>query len=222
MHSYLTGAGRYILAHRGGAGSTISENSLQAFKNATELGCKYLETDVRLGRDRKLYLAHGAASTPQLTLEELFDSFPDSFFAIDPKHVLAIEPLAELIVQKRLENSVCIGASFDGRAKRVADLVELKGGVRPATALVSAAASIRLLLNTVHIPIKEHASGATFIHVHKQLVNRGMVAAAHQQNLKLIAWVVNDKPTMQRLLNCGVDGFMTDYPGAAKELFEKF
>jgi len=233
MSSYLTGTDTYILAHRGGGGGKVPENSLQAFREAAELGCMYLETDVRLGADGKLYLAHNASSMlPNQpfatksalppTLEELFDALPNAFFAIDPKHALAIEPLADLIVKKGLEKRVCIGASFDGRAKRVADLTEQKSGIRPAAALVSAAANVRLLLSAAHLPIKEHAKGASFIHVHKQLVSRSVVEAAHRQSLKVITWVVNDKWTMRKVLDLGVDGFMTDYPKLAKELLGKF
>ena len=34
----------------------------------------------------------------------------------------------------------------------------------------------------------------------------------HQQNIKVIPWTVNDKPTIERLKNIGVDGLITDYP----------
>jgi glycerophosphoryl diester phosphodiesterase len=38
MSSYLNGTDTYILAHRGGGGGKVPENSLQAFKEAAELG----------------------------------------------------------------------------------------------------------------------------------------------------------------------------------------
>lgn len=233
MSSYLEGANTYVLAHRGGAEGLLPENSLAAFERATKLGCKYLETDVRLAEDGKLHLMHDATSLlpNQLlklnghdspTLDQLFDRFPTSFFAIDPKHARAIEPLAELIVAKDMMRQVCIGSSFDIRAKKVANLVERASGYRPTTALVGGLATIKLLLNALGLPIKQHKIGATFIHVHHYLIRPSVVKAAHRLDLKLIAWVANDQPTMKKLFAWGVDGFMTDYPEAASEIVRDY
>jgi glycerophosphoryl diester phosphodiesterase len=38
------------------------------------------------------------------------------------------------------------------------------------------------------------------------------VEAAHARNLKVHVWTVNDVDEMQKLLQLGVDGIMTDYP----------
>lgn len=100
MNHYLKDNGIIILAHRGGAGEA-PENSLEAFQKAYAAGCRYFETDVRADADGTLYLCHDATSLlPNRplrirkgvmleTLAALFDTFPDAFFAIDPKHDLA-------------------------------------------------------------------------------------------------------------------------------------
>jgi glycerophosphoryl diester phosphodiesterase len=223
--TYLDGAKFYVLAHRGGASGLLQENSIEAFRQAIALGCRYLETDVRLAKDGKLYLTHSATSLlPNqllrshknlVTLEELFDEFSDAYFAIDPKHSLAIAPLADLIVKVDAIDRVCIGASFDGRAEKVAQLVESASGVRPQTALVSASSSAKLLLGSGEIQDKGKAS---FIHMHAKLIRPFVIQRAHAQRLKVIAWVVNDAATMVRLKAWGVDGFMTDCPKIAKDL----
>lgn len=41
---------------------------------------------------------------------------------------------------------------------------------------------------------------------------RDFVAAAHERNLKVHVWTINDAETMRRLVEAGVDGIMTDYP----------
>lgn len=38
------------------------------------------------------------------------------------------------------------------------------------------------------------------------------VRRCHENRLKVLAWVVNDEKTMQRLLTYGVDGIISDYP----------
>jgi glycerophosphoryl diester phosphodiesterase len=51
-----------------------------------------------------------------------------------------------------------------------------------------------------------------------QLVNKNMVTALHEKNVKVIPWTVNQEKDAARLLKIGVDGIITDYP----KLAEKF
>jgi glycerophosphoryl diester phosphodiesterase len=44
------------------------------------------------------------------------------------------------------------------------------------------------------------------------LVNDDLVKKCHQQNIRIIPWTVNDKPTIDKLKKTGVDGIITDYP----------
>src|SRR5436190_656165 len=44
------------------------------------------------------------------------------------------------------------------------------------------------------------------------LVNDKLVKKCHQQNIRIIQWTVNDKPTIDSLKKMGVDGIITDYP----------
>ena len=45
-----------------------------------------------------------------------------------------------------------------------------------------------------------------------KLASRELISDVHEEELKVIAWTVNDEPAMKRLLRLGVDGFITDYP----------
>jgi glycerophosphoryl diester phosphodiesterase len=45
-----------------------------------------------------------------------------------------------------------------------------------------------------------------------QLATKELIANAHQRNIKVIPWTVNDTATMQQLIHNGVDGIITDYP----------
>lgn len=213
-----------ILAHRGGAGEA-AENSIEAFTSAVKLGSKYLETDVLLGLDGRLHLHHGSftlahkrvlpADTPYPTLEALFRLFPDSYFCIDPKHEAAVEPLAQLIAAFDMVSQICINTSSDQRAKRVADRVKELSGQRPVVALASARACLLLLAKPKQLRGYLQQLEAAFIDVPKRLVKPKTIQAAHEAELKLIAWTVNDEATMRRFLEWGVDGFMTDYPSVA-------
>ncbi|MBW8483174.1 glycerophosphodiester phosphodiesterase [Actinomadura sp. PM05-2] len=47
---------------------------------------------------------------------------------------------------------------------------------------------------------------------YRPYVTRAMVAEAHRIGLRIVPWTVNDAPTMNKLIDDGVDGLITDYP----------
>lgn len=49
-------------------------------------------------------------------------------------------------------------------------------------------------------------------------VTRAMVAHAHANGIKVIPWTVDDPPTMDKLIDDGVDGLITDYPDRLREV----
>ncbi len=50
------------------------------------------------------------------------------------------------------------------------------------------------------------------LHPHHTLVTAQRVAQTHRQGLKVNTWTVNDEADLERVVNCGVDGIVTDYP----------
>ncbi|MGQ9897065.1 MAG: glycerophosphodiester phosphodiesterase [Acidobacteriota bacterium] len=50
------------------------------------------------------------------------------------------------------------------------------------------------------------------LHPHHTLVTAHQVAQAHRQGLQVNTWTVNDEADLERVVNCGVDGIVTDYP----------
>jgi glycerophosphoryl diester phosphodiesterase len=49
-------------------------------------------------------------------------------------------------------------------------------------------------------------------------VTSAMVKRAHAQGMQVIPWTVDDKPTMRKLLDDGVDGVITDSPNLLREV----
>lgn len=45
-----------------------------------------------------------------------------------------------------------------------------------------------------------------------------LVDDAHKAGMRVIPWTVNDKPTMHKLIDDGVDGIITDYPDRLREV----
>ncbi|MBB1031979.1 glycerophosphodiester phosphodiesterase [Dietzia sp. SLG310A2-38A2] len=49
-------------------------------------------------------------------------------------------------------------------------------------------------------------------------VTAKMVESAHSHGLRIIPWTVNNVPTMEYLMDIGVDGIITDYPNLLRDL----
>jgi glycerophosphoryl diester phosphodiesterase len=53
-------------------------------------------------------------------------------------------------------------------------------------------------------------TGVRCLQVPASLVTSPLIARAHALDLQIHAWTVNDRATMERLLDLGVDGIMSD------------
>ncbi len=49
-------------------------------------------------------------------------------------------------------------------------------------------------------------------------VTADMVARAHAKGMQVIPWTIDDKPTMRKLIDDGVDGLITDYPNRLRDV----
>jgi glycerophosphoryl diester phosphodiesterase len=49
-------------------------------------------------------------------------------------------------------------------------------------------------------------------------VTSKMVDDAHAAGMKVVPWTIDDKPTMEKLIDDGVDGIITDYPDRLREV----
>ncbi|GAA4846380.1 glycerophosphodiester phosphodiesterase [Saccharopolyspora rosea] len=50
------------------------------------------------------------------------------------------------------------------------------------------------------------------------LVNRDLVTDAHGRGLPVLPWTPDDLPEMNRLIDAGVDGIITDYPDRLRQV----
>lgn len=233
------------MAHRGGALYSPNlgiENTLQAFRNALDLGFRYLETDVHSTADGQLVAFHdstlervtgfegdigeltleqaqevlvgGSERIP--TLDEVFEELPDAMLNLDLKEAGAVEPLVETIRRHRAQDRVCIG-SFSLR--RINRFRRRLGSVPTAVSTVGATALALLGLgrlpgpgNVVFQVPLTHRVGALEMHI----VTPKTIRAAHQAGRKVHVWTIDDPEVMHELIDWGVDGIITDRPDLLK------
>lgn len=155
------------------------------------------------------------------TLGEIMDSFPGDFLNIEIKDTFpGIEMrLADLIYEKGAQNRVVVGSVHSQvleTFRLIAPEVLTSGAESELRSLVILGKmflgfAARRPMDAVQVPER---SGS--IHV----VTRRFVNMCHRLGLDIHVWTVNDAPSMERLLNLGVDGIITDRPDLAQRILE--
>jgi glycerophosphoryl diester phosphodiesterase len=233
---YAAGRLPLAIAHRGGAG-LARENTVDAFALSYALGIRYFETDVRVTVDGVPVLFHDAglhrlaerseeiarvavrdlpAWVP--TLEAVLARFPDSCFTIDIKDAGSIDTVADVLLRTRAAERVCIAGAWDGTlerlARRVGPEVNVAMGWRALSGLVTSSHS--------RLPLTRRGRPA-FVHVPLRVGRLPIFAdrllrRAHELDVRVIVWTVNEPDAMNRLLDAGADGIITDRPDLLREV----
>ncbi|HEX2023865.1 MAG TPA: glycerophosphodiester phosphodiesterase [Acidimicrobiales bacterium] len=240
---FLDHPGPIPFAHRGGA-SEWPENTMAAFEHAVGLGYRYLETDVHVTVDGVLVAFHddvldrvtdrrGRIDTLPWSevrqarvdgqgiplLEELLGTWPEARVNIDPKHDASVGPLVDVIDRTGAHDRVCVAAFSDRRLARVRQLTA--GRVCTGTGPVEVA---RLRAAGYRVPCGRIAAACVQVPLRWQrmsVVDRRFLDAAHRRSLPVHVWTVDEPAEIERLLDLGVDGIMTDRPAVLKEVLQR-
>ncbi|MDQ6928536.1 MAG: glycerophosphodiester phosphodiesterase [Actinomycetota bacterium] len=238
--AYLDHPGPLPLAHRGGAGD-YPENTMTAFAAAVEMGYRYVETDVHATADGTLVAFHDedldrvtdrtgkirelswdevraarVSGEPIPLLEELLGTWPDLRVNIDMKHDTAIEPLVEVLRKTNANDRVCVGAFSDTRLARFRNL----SSDRVCTSMGPLAIA-RLRAASWGAPVGHVGGACSQVPVRRgpfPVADRRYLDTAHARGIRVHIWTIDDAPEMDRLLDLGVDGIMTDRPAVLKEV----
>jgi glycerophosphoryl diester phosphodiesterase len=227
------------IAHRG-ASADFPENTLGAFAAAIDAGADMCELDVQSTADRELVVIHdnqvnrttsGSGPVAKFKAEKIFrldaggwfsprfageriPSLDQVFELTRGKCALNVEIKAEGIEQAvvdcirrwRAEPDTLV-SSFDwaaiGRVRELAP--EIQVGLlsdRKRNLVVSAASTL----------------GAAAINPRYDLIHQLLCDEAHKRGLKVYGWTIDDPATMRRLIEIGVDGIMSNYPGRLREI----
>ena len=231
-------SGPLALAHRGFSREGL-ENSMAAFKAAVELGTVHLETDVHTTSDDVLLVFHDSSldrvtdSTgriseltaaevarariggvePVPTFDELVMSLPDARLNLDVKDWNSVVALASAIERHGVHNRVLV-TSFSDRRRR-AVLARLSR--RVASSAGSSLTALFVLLGPV-LPAGLARSLLTGVDVFQvpvrygrlPVVTAGFIRRAHRVGRQVHVWTINDPADMERLLDLGVDGIVSD------------
>ena len=242
VHPYLSNSTPLAIAHRGGARET-TENTREAFAYASELGFRYLETDAQLTKDGEVVTFHddeidrvsaetGAISSltwadlqqvalvdggTLISVRDLLTDFPGSYINIDAKSDAVVDPLIQVIRELDAFDRVCIGSFSDARLRRVR-----RAHPNEVCTSFGPRGTFRCVLGSFRLPIEPPLADALQLPPTYRgipLLTKRLIDHAHALGLFVHAWTIDEPDEMERLLDLGVDGIMTDRPSALKEVF---
>lgn len=235
-----------VIAHRGSSGER-PENTLPAFEYAIEQSADMIETDLHLSRDGVVVIHHDPELERLGEQGEIRDHTASELAAMNAAPGVAIaERMPTLLdildcfgerMQFDLELKVGLNdVVYEGLEDIVVSAVEARGLMPrmlfssfydPILARIrerSAAARIALLVSPrASIAIFERAArvSAEAINPHVSLVTAELVEQAHAAGLRVYPYTANDSTEMARLLDCGVDGIITNHPAHLHALLDE-
>jgi glycerophosphoryl diester phosphodiesterase len=152
-------------------------------------------------------------------LEDLLTTWPDVRINIDCKSDAAMQPLIDTIRRTNCIERICVGSFSDKRLRHIR--TEL--GVGLCTSMGPQEVARLVLSSSAGIPLNpsRHALIAQ-VPVRQgpiPVVTRRTIARAHQLDLQVHVWTIDDPSEIGRLLDLGVDGIMSDDTKALKDVF---
>lgn len=236
-YAYFDSPAPLGLSHRGFS-LDGRENTLAAFRAAEALGFGYLETDVRTTRDGVLLALHDASldrvagaggpvgrlslrevrrarvggSEPIPAFEDVLTQLPAARLNVDIKDAAGSAELARLLNKHAAHDRVLV-TSFSDR-RRLAALRQL---ARPAASSAGALfTALTLLLAPFGLagPLARRGRYQCLQVPERQgpvrIVTPRFLNRCHRAGLQVHVWTVNDPADMERLLELGVDGLVSD------------
>jgi glycerophosphoryl diester phosphodiesterase len=211
---------------------------MTAFERAVRLGYRYLETDVRVTADGVALAFHDATldrvtdrrgridrmrwadirtariagREPIARLDELLAAWPDVRFNLDLKAAHSIGAALDVIRETKALDRVCVAAFAERRIHTARQAL----GPGLCTSLGPREA-LRLRRRSSG-PFSGQCAQVPARLGRVQLLDARYVRHAHAAGLQVHVWTVNDRAEMQRLLDLGVDGLITDAADVLRDL----
>jgi glycerophosphoryl diester phosphodiesterase len=239
-HPFLDWPAPLAFAHRGGAGDA-PENTLLAFQGAVDIGYRYLETDAHVTADgvvvafhdddlsrtcgrpgrihelpwREVATARVDGREPIPRLIDLLEALPSARLNIDCKSDRVVGPLGDELVRAGALDRVCVGSFNDTRLRRIRR--------RFGPALCTSYGPIELgrlrLLGQTRADVQAVQAPVRWNGL--KVVNADFVRSCHRRGIDVHVWTIDDPVEMERLLDLGVDGLMTDRPAILKDILSR-
>src|SRR3989344_4945545 len=182
------------IGHRGASGHA-PENTTLSVKKALELGVDMIEVDVRVCKTGETLLLHDSSvrrlfNNKGLISRKTFD-----------------EIIKEFVRDKKWSYEDFLISSFNKRTlKKFHEACpRVKIGWIFYIDDFEPRMDFKPNFSTKDLPLYS-------LHPNFRLVDKEFVDEAHKKGLKVFVWTVNEKEDIDKMISCGVDGIISDYP----------
>lgn len=231
-----------VIAHRG-ASQLAPENTLAAIQKAVDDGADWVEIDVQETADGKVIVFHDSdfkrLGGKSLSIwDTQFDQLPDidigSWF--DPKFSKETTPtLLDVLEVCRGKSGVLIELKYYGHdqqlEQRVIDIVE-KAEMVDQIMIMSlsypAVQKVRKLRRSWRVGLLSTVAlgditklDVDFLGLNSRAATKRLIERAHQNDIDIYVWTVNDPIDISTMTSRGVDGLITDAPSVALDVLRQ-
>ena len=226
------------LSHRGNSKKFV-ENSFEAFNSVIQMGYKYIETDLRMTLDGEVIAFHDPdlkrlfnldllvkdltfneianlfreKNCRLLSLEDALKEFPDVHFNIDLKVKEVIQQSIKIVANLNAFDRVCF-ASFHSRHTEKVLQHNQNAIVSMSMKDVALFKFFKLYdenIKVMQIPLKWKGI---------KVLTTNLMQKANKSNLLVHVWTINDRNTINKLIDIGVNGIITDEPELLMEIMK--
>ena len=149
------------------------------------------------------------------TLEEVLDAFGDLYFATEIKqsNPSIVDAVLGVLERTGTASRVIVAAGDDNVIAEVRE--------KNPEVFTSFAAGEMLTFTTLEAQDERtYRPPAGFLHPPWEVSDAEFMARARRFDLRVHAWTVDDRPTMERLIDLDIDGIMTDDPGLLEKVID--
>ena len=227
------------LSHRGNSKKFI-ENSFEAFNSVIQMGFKYIETDLRMTLDREVIAFHDSdlkrlfnldlkvkdltfneinnlfkeKKCSLLTFEDALKKFPEVHFNIDLKVKEVIEDSIKIVADLNGFDRVCFASFHSSHTEKV---LQHNQNATISMGMKDVVLFKLFKINNKKIKIMQIPLRWKGINI----LTRNLIKKADKINLLVHAWTINDRETINYLIDAGVNGIVTDEPELLMEIMKE-
>ncbi|HSO27304.1 MAG TPA: glycerophosphodiester phosphodiesterase [Anaerolineales bacterium] len=217
MDVHPTADGVLVVRHN----DTVDEttNGSGAIRDLTLAQIKELDAGYTWSADNGLTHPYRGQGITIPSFDEVLSAFPGVPMTVDIKsdNPEVVRPFGELLRKHNKLGEVFVGSFHDSQLSRYRKLCPESGTVAGERETL-----LFLLLQQFDMSAVFQARAETFQLPEKEkgvrIITPDFIRRAHEHNIKVLIWTVNLQGDMQRLLDWGVDGIITDYPDRLMEL----
>jgi len=210
------------------------ENTMKSFRLAFELGADMIELDTQLTSDGYAVVNHNKSfnktTPPAGKINELsLDQIKQLKMQGEPIPLLE-EAIALCKEKGKMIDIECKDRSVAAEVVRLLKKYQLTKATIVTSFIPSVLSDIKTLepsLKTGNLvmpilyamPIRAALKrGCHAVVPNKNQINAKFIEKAHEKNLKVISWTINDTETMKRFVDLGIDGIITNKPDALEKI----